>query len=378
MENLPSDGAVQSRGIPGKRGKKGENGERGEKGEVGSVGIKGNKDDPGKSFNESRIHHVEKENKKLKKEVHRLENFSQELQGKYEKLETENTNLKNLVFKFMGGKPCVVDLTAPPNGYLSEPTGSVLPHASDVIITCGSGYFVKGESKYSCDDGTFPLLEQTECVFIAPECNVYKESSNSNGVYPVTPFSDQTTVMRVYCDLNTDEYGWIVIMRRFDGSLSFGRSWEDYSSGFGNIQSEHWMGLRDLYNIVKRQNYVLRVDLERFNGDKSYAQYETFYIGSEDEKFPIYFEDYSGTAGGGLGYSNYIRQGQKFTIDSDNDEYSGINCASGQGRGGWWYRACSHNSLTGRYEKPGSFSAYKGLTWYPVTGSSESLKTVQT
>ena len=41
MENLPSDGAVQSRGIPGKRGKKGEIGERGEKGEVGSVGIKG-------------------------------------------------------------------------------------------------------------------------------------------------------------------------------------------------------------------------------------------------------------------------------------------------------------------------------------------------
>merc|ERR1719354_1474050 len=183
MENLPSDGAVQSRGIPGKRGKKGEIGERGEKGEVGSVGIKGKKGDQLKNFNESRIHHVEKENKKLKKEVHRLENFTQELQGKYEKLETENTNLKNLVYKFMGGKPCLVEFTAPPNGSLSEPTGSVVPHASDVIITCGSGYVVKGESKYSCDDGTFPLLEQTEteCVLKAPDCNAYKESSNSNG-----------------------------------------------------------------------------------------------------------------------------------------------------------------------------------------------------
>ena len=73
--------------------------------------------DPGTSFNESRIHHVEKENRKLKKEVRRLENFTQELshkheklenftqelQGKYENLETENTNLKNLVYKFMGG-----------------------------------------------------------------------------------------------------------------------------------------------------------------------------------------------------------------------------------------------------------------------------------
>merc|ERR1719354_338534 len=190
MENLPSDGAVQSRGIPGKRGKKGEIGERGEKGEVGSVGIKGNKGDPGKSFNESRIHHVEKENKKLKKEVHRLENFTQELSNKHEKLENftqdlqrKYENLESLVYKFMGGKPCLVDFTAPPNGNLSELTGSVVPHASDVIITCGSGYVVKGESKYSCDDGTFPLLEQeqTECVLKAPDCNAYKESSNSNG-----------------------------------------------------------------------------------------------------------------------------------------------------------------------------------------------------
>ena len=38
---IPSQGAVQSRGIPGKRGKKGDVGERGEKGEEGKVGIKG-------------------------------------------------------------------------------------------------------------------------------------------------------------------------------------------------------------------------------------------------------------------------------------------------------------------------------------------------
>ena len=32
-----------------------------------------------------------------------MENFTQELQGKYEHMETENTNLKKLVYKFMGG-----------------------------------------------------------------------------------------------------------------------------------------------------------------------------------------------------------------------------------------------------------------------------------
>ena len=75
------------------------------------------------------------------------------------------SNSQTVKKNIYSGKPCLVDFTAPPNGNLSEPTGSVVPHASDVIITCGSGYVVKGESKYSCDDGTFPLLEQTECVY---------------------------------------------------------------------------------------------------------------------------------------------------------------------------------------------------------------------
>ena len=31
-------------------------------------------------------------------------------------------------------------------------------------------------------------------------------------------------------------------MKRFNGSVSFGRTWEEYSSGFGDISNEHWMG----------------------------------------------------------------------------------------------------------------------------------------
>ena len=40
---------------------------------------------------------------KLENFTHELSHKHKELQGKYEKLETENTNLKNLVYNFMGG-----------------------------------------------------------------------------------------------------------------------------------------------------------------------------------------------------------------------------------------------------------------------------------
>ena len=56
--------------------------------------------------------------------------------------------------------------------------------------------------------------------------------------------------------------------------------------------------------------------------------------------------------GDGFGHNSFMRQGQKFTtIDSDNDDNSGVNCAlhSQGANGGWWYRHCSYNSLTGMY-----------------------------
>jgi len=360
---------------------------------ISEIGIKGDKGELGKSFNESIIHHVENENKKLKKEIHhlvnvneellqkqeKLENFTQEFLEKHEKMENENTNLKNLVYKFMGGKPCLVDFTAPTNGNMNESVGSILPHGSDVIITCHYGYIISGQDKRSCNNGKFPSLEERpiECIFKAPDCSAINDSSRKNGVYSVTPFDDQTINKEVYCDLETDEYGWIVIMRRFDGSVSFGRTWEEYSSGFGDINNEHWMGLRDLYEILKSRNYVLRIDMEDFNGGQWYAQYETFYIGSEDEKFPIYFGGYSGTAGDSFSGENgrNMSQGQKFsTIDDDNDGFSSSNCATSQGgNGGWWYATCSFNSLTGQYGTGG----LSGLTWWSVTKSGVLLKKVQ-
>ena len=49
------------------------------------------------------VHHLVNVNEELLQKHENLENFTQELLEKYEKLENENTNLKNLVYKLMGG-----------------------------------------------------------------------------------------------------------------------------------------------------------------------------------------------------------------------------------------------------------------------------------
>ena len=38
-------------------------------------------------------------------------------------------------------------------------------------------------------------------------------------------------------------------MKRFDGSLDFGRTWEDYANGFGDINNEFWMGNFTFYTL---------------------------------------------------------------------------------------------------------------------------------
>ena len=41
-----------------------------------------------------------------------------------------------------------------------------------------------------------------------------------------------------------------VIQRRVNGSEDFFRGWNDYKSGFGQLDHEFWLGMQFLYSIV--------------------------------------------------------------------------------------------------------------------------------
>ena len=58
-----------------------------------------------------------------------------------------------------------------------------------------------------------------------------------DGVYLINP--DNQTAFPVYCNMSVDGGGWVVLQRRFDGSVDFDRVWTECERGFGNLTGEY-------------------------------------------------------------------------------------------------------------------------------------------
>jgi len=107
-----------------------------------------------------------------------------------------------------------------------------------------------------------------------------------------------------------------VILRRQDGSVEFTREWEDFKQGFGSLtgefytgQSFHWRsssayccicvlelfitklilyfaGHEVIHQLTSSgRRYSLRVDLESYEGERIFAEYSEFSIGSESSNY---------------------------------------------------------------------------------------------
>ena len=82
-----------------------------------------------------------------------------------------------------------------------------------------------------------------------------------------------------------------------DGSVDFYRGWESYKNGFGNLSGEFWLGNDNIHRLTDSDDVMLRVDLEDFEGNITYAEYTTFKVADEADKYKLLIGDYSGTAG---------------------------------------------------------------------------------
>ena len=85
-----------------------------------------------------------------------------------------------------------------------------------------------------------------------------------------------------------------MFQKRLDGSVDFNRDWAEYKRGFGNLSGEFWLGLDKIHRLTSNESYKLRVDLEGFAGNTSYAEYDLFKIASEGEKYVLSVGSYSG------------------------------------------------------------------------------------
>ena len=114
--------------------------------------------------------------------------------------------------------------------------------------------------------------------------------------------------MQVLCDMTTNGGGWTVFQRRLNGSVDFYRDWSSYKNGFGDLHGEFWLGNDNLHRLTAAGNVSLRVDLEDFEGNITYAEYATFKVADQIDKYRIQIGGYSGTAGDGLNEQRYNKQ----------------------------------------------------------------------
>ncbi|XP_076806730.1 ficolin-2-like [Clavelina lepadiformis] len=171
--------------------------------------------------------------------------------------------------------------------------------------------------------------------------------------------------VEVYC-----EDGWTIFQRRIDGSVDFGRRWDDYAKGFGQIDGEFWLGLDNIHKMTREGGCRLKIELWDFDGNQRHADYSSFSIESAENLYRLRVSGYSGNAGDSLSYNN----GRPFsTEDSDNDS-SNINCSTHFGGSqGWWFVGCGNSYLNGVWmRQSGGF--YHGIVWYHWKKLREPLK----
>ncbi|XP_059154486.1 ficolin-1-like [Physella acuta] len=105
----------------------------------------------------------------------------------------------------------------------------------------------------------------------------------------------------------------------------------------------------------------------KYKGKDYYAVYRGFKVENEAAKYKMSYTSFSG---GNVEDQFSSHNGQEFTtIDSDNDRWSGGNCAVDR-RGGWWYNECHNVNVNGEWA---SRVYKKGIHWYSITDYSDSL-----
>ncbi|KAL9974478.1 hypothetical protein ACROYT_G011514 [Oculina patagonica] len=237
-------------------------------------------------------------------------------------------------------------------------------HDCDVNANCTN---TVGGHNCTCNEGFYG--NGSSCSALYKNCaDIYKSGERKDGVYTIKP--DHLPALDVFCDQTTAGGGWTVFQKRLDGSVDFYLNWTDYKHGFGNLSGEFWLGNEKIHRLTSGKTNRLRVDLEDFEGNTRYAEYDKFGVMSENDRYKLILGSYSGTAGDSLSSKHH---GQPFTTrDQDNDDAS-RNCAH-RYHGAWWYKRCHDSNLNGPYNHGKPFPEGDAVIWYHWKGHYYSLK----
>ncbi|XP_020513726.1 fibrinogen beta chain [Labrus bergylta] len=246
-----------------------------------------------------------------------------------------------------------------------------------------------------------PVVSGKECE------DVFRRGGRDSQMYLIQPDAFYPAY-KVFCDQTTQNGGWLLIQNRLDGSVEFGRRWDEYRRGFGNIAldsgkghcetpGEYWLGNDRISQVTKMGPTEVLIEMQDWTGAKVHAQYQQFTVQSETSNYILAVDGYTGNAGNcflegsvelfGENRTMTIHNGMMFsTYDRDNDNWNPGNpskqCSKEDG-GGWWYNRCHSANPNGRYYMGGSYTAQMakhgtddGVVWMNWKGSWYSLKAI--
>ncbi|XP_061169384.1 fibrinogen C domain-containing protein 1-B-like [Saccostrea echinata] len=183
------------------------------------------------------------------------------------------------------------------------------------------------------------IVESSTLLSECSDCVCIGNTNRNSGVYNITLDGNSNTI---YCDVDLG-FNWMVIFRRTLGNVAFNRIWEDYESGFGDINGDFWIGLNNLNYFTMSGWKVMRVKMEDIDGFHGYAQYSTFLVGDTSTNYKLSVTGYGGTSGyDAFSYHNNMNFSTK---DRDNDMSTSKNCALFHGEP-WWNKDCSRIIFT--------------------------------
>lgn len=192
--------------------------------------------------------------------------------------------------------------------------------------------------------------------------------ANDSGIYTIRTSSFSTT--QAWCDMEKDNGGWMVIMRRSSTSVNFNRLMHEYEDGFGSLDGDFWYSLKTVSQLTSRMEYELRVDLYDKASDthsSAHATYGSFKISPEDYKLHLGQFNASGNLHDSLMQFN----GRPFLAKRTHDDKSNDSlltlCTKYYTFGGWWFA----DNCVGKDAHPGSILTrqYLDLSWYSHSAS---------
>ncbi|XP_066911134.1 microfibril-associated glycoprotein 4-like [Clytia hemisphaerica] len=206
------------------------------------------------------------------------------------------------------------------------------------------------------------------------DCDSWLQSGyKTSGVYEIT-FDER--LQDVYCEMDvTKNKGWIIIQKRFDGSVDFDRLWTDYKNGFGNVEGEYWLGLENIHKLTDGRHMNIKLEAHSFQGQSQFAVYKNFSIENEANFYRLH----AGVFDRGFvsDPDNWlIGDNMEFsTVDKDRDIYQS-HCAANF-PSGWWHKSCFLMNFNGVYRQTEVTPSFaQGIVWKSWIEWEKSLKSV--